>query len=517
MRRTTFRLTQLETRDTPVAGFSAFGAAPGGLPLVAVLRPDGTALAQFSAFEDSFRGGVRTAVGELDGDPNTQEVVVGAGVGGGPAVKLYSVDVNSGAVLPRTAFFAFEDSFRGGVRVAVGSVAGQGDSIIVGAGEGGGPRVRVLDASGNTRTGSPLADFFAFEESFRGGVQVSAGELDGNPATGDELVVAAGTGGGPRVRVIRSDGAVLADYFAFNSTFRGGANVAVETTGGAVDRIRADALALDPSQRNTALNNTAFTAANPATGTAQTGTGFNSGVNGFTGVNGLGGVNTGFGSNVGIGSQTTNLTGVNTGLGTTGFNTGIGTGVTGQTGIANGVGGVGGIGTTNTGVTGVSSGVFGQSGVTSGVTGQTGITSGIGGIGGVGTTTGVGGIGSTTTAGGIGNTTGVGGIGNTTGVGGIGSATNAGGITSSTGVNNLGTGGIGFGNTSLATGGNFTTNNVSTGVTGTTGAATGFTGLTGPISTTAFGPFGDPGQVIATPTLFTPAFAPGLTRYTITV
>jgi hypothetical protein len=80
-------LTRLESRDTPATSdFLAYGAAAGGTPLVQVLRPDGTTLAQFDAFDPAFRGGVRVAADELDGNPNTFEVATAAGTGGGPHV-----------------------------------------------------------------------------------------------------------------------------------------------------------------------------------------------------------------------------------------------------------------------------------------------------------------------------------------------------------------------------------------------------------------------------------------------
>ena len=85
--RTVLTVCRLEPRDTPALGYTAFGAAAGGLPLVEVDRPDGTALARFLAFDPAFRGGVRAAVAELDGNLNTVEVVVGAGAGGGPHVR----------------------------------------------------------------------------------------------------------------------------------------------------------------------------------------------------------------------------------------------------------------------------------------------------------------------------------------------------------------------------------------------------------------------------------------------
>src|SRR5262249_56529796 len=114
-------------------------------------------------------------------------------------------------VAPLGDFFAFEPTFRDGVRVAVGRVAGDPtrDQIILGADAGGGPRVRVLNLIGATPVpvATPLGDFFAFEPGFRGGVRVAAGDVDGDSSHGDALIVAAGPGGWPRGRGRRAAGA----------------------------------------------------------------------------------------------------------------------------------------------------------------------------------------------------------------------------------------------------------------------------------------------------------------------
>ena len=68
----------------------------------------------------------------------TVAVAVGADAGGGPHVKVF--DENDQQIF---SFFAYDPAFAGGVRVAVGDVNGDGVSdIITGAGRGGGPSRR---------------------------------------------------------------------------------------------------------------------------------------------------------------------------------------------------------------------------------------------------------------------------------------------------------------------------------------------------------------------------------------
>lgn len=283
-------LEQLEAREVPASNFLAFGAAPGGRPLVEVLRFDGTSLGRFEVFESSFRGGVRAAVAELDGNLNTLEVITAPGPGGGPVVRVFQIDLTTLVRTELVSFFAFNPDFRGGLHVTAGNVAGPDNrqEIIVAADAGGGPRVRVLSLIDRTvfTVPGPIGDFFALDAGFRGGVRVTAGELDGNVFDGDELVVAAGTTGGPRVQVFRSDGVVLADFFTFQPNFRGGVQVFYTTTG-IVGRVQIDALALDPSQRNSDLNVASrreFTATSLTFGTTGSGVAITTGV----GVLGIG-------------------------------------------------------------------------------------------------------------------------------------------------------------------------------------------------------------------------------------
>jgi hypothetical protein len=222
------RVTELEDRSTPaVRGFNVFGAAFGQPPIVTVTRSDGSILARVQAYDLAFRGGVSAALGEIDGNPNTIELVTGAGPGGGPHVKVFSIDT-TGAIALEASFFAFTPTFAGGVSVAAGDITGDGRAeVVVGAGPGGGPHVRsfIVNPFVNVvQVPGPLGSFFAFDARFRGGVNVAAGDLNGDGRA--EVVAAAGPGGGPHVIAFTATGQRVANFFAFPASFTGGVTLA---------------------------------------------------------------------------------------------------------------------------------------------------------------------------------------------------------------------------------------------------------------------------------------------------
>ena len=201
----------------------AVGAGPGGGPAVSVYNAATGALVRtFYAFEPTFTGGVQVAVGDVTGN-GYDDIIVGAGNGGGPLVKVF--DGMTGNLIE--SFFTFEPSFRGGVNVAVGDVNGDGISdIITGAGVGGGPRVAVFDGA----TGAVLQNFFAYDPSFRDGVNVAAGHFVTGGTT-DDIATAPGFGGGPNVKVFNGmTAAQEASFFAYDQGFTGGVSIAAGDT-----------------------------------------------------------------------------------------------------------------------------------------------------------------------------------------------------------------------------------------------------------------------------------------------
>jgi hypothetical protein len=185
-------------------------------------------------FEGSYQGGLNIAAGDFNGDGKA-DLVVAADAGGGPRVQVLNAaqfqpgaDPVQGRAL--ADFLGIEDAkFRGGARVAVGDLNGDGVAdLVVSAGRGGGPRVAVFDGR-TIRPGSPpqriVSDFFTFEPTLRNGAVVAVGDVNGDGRA--DLVTGAGPGGAPRVAVFSGAGVSaglginsprIADFFVAGET-----------------------------------------------------------------------------------------------------------------------------------------------------------------------------------------------------------------------------------------------------------------------------------------------------------
>jgi hypothetical protein len=202
----------------PLAGPTiAVGAGGGGGPHVITYAANGNVLSSFFAYDRGFTGGVRVAVGDVNND-GFNDVVTGAGVTGGPHVRVWSG--RDGSEI--RGWFAFDRRFLGGVFVATGDINGDRFAdVVVGAGSTGGPHVTVWDG----RTGGLIHSFFAYDRTFPGGVRVAAADVDGDGLA--DIVTGAGPSGGPHVRVFRGrDLQEIRGFFAFGIDYPFGVQVA---------------------------------------------------------------------------------------------------------------------------------------------------------------------------------------------------------------------------------------------------------------------------------------------------
>jgi len=165
-------------------------------------------------------------------------VAVGSEIGASSTPLVRLVDADTGAV--RAQVMAFEATFKGGVRVAMGDVDGDAiPEVLAASGPGRVGEIRVFkqQVSGTTTTLTELVGYrtIPFGLGYTGGVEVASGDVDGN---GREDIVAAMSRGAGTVSVFLSvaaadpvPNAAFKTFTPFGRTFTGGASVAVADLG----------------------------------------------------------------------------------------------------------------------------------------------------------------------------------------------------------------------------------------------------------------------------------------------
>jgi len=182
---------------------------------VTIFDDDGVEHARFAPYTETYRDGINLAIGDIENDGSV-EIVTGTENGGGPQIRIFNKDGN----LIHPGFFAYDTGFRGGVNICIGDLNGDAvNEVIAGAGVGGGPHVRVFNKDGKVIN----PGFFAYDPLFRGGVNVACGDVDGDGI--DDIITGPGQGGGPHVRVYDRDGQMKSQFFAFDATEKDGVEV----------------------------------------------------------------------------------------------------------------------------------------------------------------------------------------------------------------------------------------------------------------------------------------------------
>jgi len=191
----------------------------GQIPEVLIMDDKGGLQRSFLAYNKNFLGGVNVATGDVNQDGQA-EIVTAPISKGGPHVRIFN---NFGQLL--SEFFAYPNTWQNGLNIGVGDINSDGrDEIITAPASGLGSEIKVFDDSGLL-----LARFDAYGEKFRGGVNLSVSDVNGDNR--DEIITTPASSGGPHVRIFNYSGQVLAQFFAYtNKTNRG-----VQVTAGDID------------------------------------------------------------------------------------------------------------------------------------------------------------------------------------------------------------------------------------------------------------------------------------------
>jgi uncharacterized delta-60 repeat protein len=165
-------------------------ADQGGPPRVKILTPTGLLLKEFDAYGASFMGGVRTAVGDINGDW-VPDIFCAPGPGGLPYVNVYD-GVTLGLIKQIQVYGL---AFTKGVNLTVGNVLSDAKvELLVSPDVGGAPYVNIFDPN----TGTLMKQLLVYGESFTLGVRITTWNQNGGT---EKLVVAPMAGGSPVVNV----------------------------------------------------------------------------------------------------------------------------------------------------------------------------------------------------------------------------------------------------------------------------------------------------------------------------
>lgn len=187
-----------------------------------------TLIQGFDAYPGSFKGGVNLASGDVIGVDGQDELIVAPYGDGRPNLRVYSFNVSTGKFSLVDWTLVYPQSFRDGVQVATGDINGDlQDEIMVLPQKNGRANLRVyyIDTSSKLKL---LTTTLGYSNSYKGTVSLAVGDVDGNGL--DEIVLAPKTNGRPKVAIFHYHDSKLSQlltWSAYSDSFRGGVNLQV--------------------------------------------------------------------------------------------------------------------------------------------------------------------------------------------------------------------------------------------------------------------------------------------------
>lgn len=202
----------LQLIQSPQTNYIVTGAGPGGGPHIRIMKSNGLSVGGFMAYDPKFRGGVKVATGDIDGDGQEEIVTVPASKGGSH-VRIFNIEGQL-----KNHFFTLKNYYRG-LNLAVCDLdKDQKAEIIVTPNGDYEPVVFIYNNEGHL-----INRFLAYNKSLRIEVKVTCNDVDGDGE--NEIITALGLNGEPHVKIFNTKGELEIHWFAFWQKFKGGINL----------------------------------------------------------------------------------------------------------------------------------------------------------------------------------------------------------------------------------------------------------------------------------------------------
>lgn len=188
----------------------------GQKPYITLFDKDGGQINRFLARFEDYNSGLLVATGDLNNDGHG-EIITSGFAGKEPNIKIFD---GYGRPIYNLGFYPYGQDYKGSVSIATFDVNGDGNlEIVTGTGPGSKPEVKVFNRYGQNMG----IDFFPLNFSESAGINVSGIDLGGDGI--GEILISTQKGYKSQVAIYRTDGSLIREFLAFNEKFLGGVNI----------------------------------------------------------------------------------------------------------------------------------------------------------------------------------------------------------------------------------------------------------------------------------------------------
>lgn len=189
--------------------------AASGTGTIKILNSQFQTIKELQVFSGDKFHGLNFQLADVNND-GVSEIVSGAVAGDQPFVRVIDFQ---GKII--SSFLAYDINFRGGVNVSAGDVDSDGKVEIVVAPESkSDPTIKIFNQNGQLER-----EFLAFNKDFKNGINIAVGDVDGDKK--DDIVAGPKSGLLPKIKIFDEKGNLKNSFIAFSASVLSGANVAI--------------------------------------------------------------------------------------------------------------------------------------------------------------------------------------------------------------------------------------------------------------------------------------------------